>query len=47
MVGYIYTAITDNGSGISPELLSAIFTPSFSTKSSGSGIGLSISHRTT
>lgn len=37
--------VTDNGPGISPELLSAIFTPFFSTKSGGSGIGLSISHR--
>lgn len=37
--------VTDNGPGISPELLSAIFTPFFSTKSGGSGIGLSISQR--
>lgn len=37
--------VTDNGPGISPELLSAIFTPFFSTKSGGSGIGLPISQR--
>lgn len=37
--------VTDNGPGIPPELLSAIFTPFFSTKSGGSGIGLSISQR--
>lgn len=43
--GKVSITITDNGPGISPELLSAIFTPSFSTKSGGSGIGLSISHR--
>jgi len=43
--GRVYITITDNGPGISPELLSAIFTPFFSTKSGGSGIGLSISHR--
>ncbi len=43
--GRISITITDNGPGISPELLSAIFTPFFSTKSGGSGIGLSISHR--
>lgn len=43
--GRVYITIKDNGPGISPELLSAIFTPFFSTKSGGSGIGLSISHR--
>jgi len=37
--------ISDNGSGIPPDLLSAIFTPFFSTKKDGSGIGLSISRR--
>lgn len=37
--------VTDNGPGIPSELLSAIFTPFFSTKSGGSGIGLSISQR--
>lgn len=37
--------ITDNGPGIPPERLSAIFTPFFSTKPGGSGIGLSISQR--
>lgn len=43
--GRVYITVTDNGPGISPKLLSAIFTPFFSTKSGGSGIGLSISHR--
>lgn len=37
--------VTDNGPGIPSELMSAIFTPFFSTKSGGSGIGLSISQR--
>lgn len=31
--GRVYITITDNGPGISPKLLSAIFTPFFSTKS--------------
>lgn len=37
--------VADNGPGISPELLSAIFTPFFSTKKEGSGIGLCIARR--
>lgn len=43
--GHLLIIITDNGSGIPPERLSAIFTPFFSTKSGGSGIGLPISQR--
>lgn len=37
--------IEDNGSGIPSNLQSSVFTPFFSTKSTGSGIGLSISNR--
>lgn len=43
--GHICITVTDNGPGIQPELLPAIFTPFFSTKSEGNGIGLSLSLR--
>ncbi len=38
----IIIAVSDNGSGISPENQSRIFEPKFTTKSSGMGLGLAI-----
>lgn len=38
-------AIRDNGTGIDPEALEKIFIPFFTTKKSGSGIGLSLSRQ--
>ena len=38
-------AISDNGSGISPDNIENIFVPFFSTKAQGSGIGLSLSQQ--
>lgn len=35
--------ISDNGPGIAPELIEEIFVPFFTTKNSGTGIGLSLS----
>ena len=37
-----YLTVSDNGSGILPEVLDKIFVPFFTTKPSGSGIGLSL-----
>ena len=39
---YFVLEISDNGSGISPELQSQVFIPFFTTKQKGTGIGLSI-----
>jgi nitrogen fixation/metabolism regulation signal transduction histidine kinase len=38
-------AVKDNGTGIDPEALEKIFIPFFTTKKSGSGIGLSLSRQ--
>ena len=41
----VMMAIQDNGPGISEEVLDRIFVPFYTTKSSGSGIGLSLSRQ--
>ena len=40
--GFCVTSISDNGNGIDKELIEKVFLPHFSTKKSGSGIGLAI-----
>ncbi len=40
--GFCMISISDNGSGIDEELIEKVFLPHFSTKKSGSGIGLAI-----
>jgi nitrogen fixation/metabolism regulation signal transduction histidine kinase len=41
----IVISVKDNGTGIEPEALEKIFIPFFSTKKTGSGIGLSLSRQ--
>ncbi len=41
--GGVIISVKDNGTGIEPEALEKIFIPFFSTKKTGSGIGLSLS----
>ena len=42
---YLCLKITDNGCGMSPETMSRLFTPYFTTKAAGSGLGLTISQQ--
>ncbi len=39
---HVTIKITDNGSGISPEISKRIFMPNFTTRSAGSGLGLAM-----
>jgi signal transduction histidine kinase len=43
--GRVIISITDNGPGIVPEAREKIFVPFFTTKKTGSGIGLSLSRQ--
>jgi two-component system nitrogen regulation sensor histidine kinase NtrY len=43
--GRVLVSVTDNGPGISEEIKERIFTPFFTTKRGGSGIGLSLSRQ--
>ena len=42
---YVQIECTDTGCGIPSEHIEEIFNPFFTTKSTGSGLGLSISHQ--
>jgi two-component system nitrogen regulation sensor histidine kinase NtrY len=42
---WAYVSVTDNGAGIPSELQDKLFDPSFTTKSSGMGLGLAITKR--
>ncbi|HUC81644.1 MAG TPA: ATP-binding protein [Flavisolibacter sp.] len=40
--GWVIVSVTDNGEGIPVEMQSKIFTPNFTTKTSGTGLGLAM-----
>lgn len=41
---YVQLDISDTGRGVDPSILDTIYTPFFTTKPSGTGLGLSVSH---
>ncbi len=43
--GYLNIQISDNGQGINPSEIDKIFRPFFTTKDSGTGLGLSLAYR--
>lgn len=43
--GRVQISVTDNGPGISEDVMDKIFVPFFTTKESGSGVGLSLSRQ--
>jgi signal transduction histidine kinase len=43
--GMLVISITDSGGGIEEKDMNAIFTPFYTTKSAGTGLGLTIAHR--
>ena len=42
---YVRMVVNDNGAGMEPEILERIFEPSFTTKTSGTGLGMPIVKR--
>ena len=43
--GHVIISVKDNGNGIDADAMERIFVPFFTTKKSGSGIGLSLSRQ--
>lgn len=43
--GHIFLRVTDDGTGIEPEVQEHIFVPFFTTKPGGSGIGLTLARQ--
>ena len=43
--GQVVVLISDNGTGIDPEIIDEIFVPFYTTKPQGSGIGLSLARQ--
>jgi len=43
--GFIFIAVADTGTGMTPDQLESLFTPFFTTKEKGTGLGLALTHK--
>jgi two-component system sensor histidine kinase AtoS len=42
---FVFIALADTGTGMTPEQLDSLFTPFFTTKEKGTGLGLALTHK--
>jgi two-component system sensor histidine kinase AtoS len=42
---FVYIAVSDTGTGMTPAQLDSLFTPFFTTKEKGNGLGLALTHK--
>jgi PAS domain S-box-containing protein len=42
---FVFIAVTDTGTGMTPDQLDSLFTPFFTTKEKGTGLGLPLTHK--
>jgi PAS domain S-box-containing protein len=42
---FVFISVTDTGTGMTPEQLDSLFTPFFTTKEKGTGLGLALTHK--
>jgi PAS domain S-box-containing protein len=43
--GLLFIAVSDTGTGMTPDQLDSLFTPFFTTKDKGTGLGLALTHK--
>jgi PAS domain S-box-containing protein len=43
--GFVFITLADTGTGMTPEQLDSLFTPFFTTKEKGTGLGLALTHK--